>query len=78
MIITTNKPISQESKVKQDTLLNLSCFIVERSQVFNLRAAKDDLSSVVLVAAYQMKLADRNVCSERKADFINKTFRNSC
>ena len=33
-------------------LLNLSCFIVERSQVFNLRAAEKDCSLVALVAGF--------------------------
>ena len=38
-------------------LLNLSSFIVERSQVFNLQAAENADYRV-----YQKKLADRNVC----------------
>ena len=45
-------------------LLNLSRFIVARSQVFNLRAAENNRSLAALFAAfYQKKLADRNVCS---------------
>ena len=45
-------------------LLNLSHFIVERSQVFNLRAAENNRSSAALFAAfYQKNLADRHVCS---------------
>ena len=45
-------------------LLKLSRFIVERSQVFNLRAAENNRSSATLFAAfYQKKLTDRNVCS---------------
>ena len=41
-------------------LLNLSRFIEERSQVFNLRAAENNRS---FAAFFQKKLADRNVCS---------------
>ena len=33
-------------------LLNLSRFIAERSQIFNLRAAENDRSSAELFAAY--------------------------
>ena len=45
-------------------LLNLSRFIVERSQVFNLREAENNCSSAALFAAfYQKNLADRNVRS---------------
>ena len=45
-------------------LLSLSRFIVEQSQVFNLRAAENNRSSAALFAAfYQKKLADHNVCS---------------
>ena len=33
-------------------LLNLSCFIMERSQIFNLRAAENDRSSAKLVAGF--------------------------
>ena len=45
-------------------LLNLSRFTVKRSQVFNLRAAKNNRSSAALLDAfYQKNLADRNVYS---------------
>ena len=44
-------------------LLNLSSFIVEWSQVFNLQAAENDPSSAALVTAFtRKKLAVRNVC----------------
>ena len=45
-------------------LLNLYRFIVERSQVFNLRTAENNRSSAAPFGAfYQKKIADRNVCS---------------
>ena len=37
-------------------LLNLSRFIVERSQVFNLRAAENDRLSAALFAAFTRSL----------------------
>ena len=45
-------------------LLNLSCFIVEWSQVFILQADENNRSSAAHFAAFHYKkLADRNVCS---------------